>query len=676
MCFGIYRESEIMRARLFLLSLITIVSSVYCFAQEKVVPESVLEALRQQMKQLDTLRADYTVNATTYPSNNEIRYEVSYIKSGDKYNMPEYAYKDDEQVQEKRYVYDGIDIKFFEYTKKLNLKTGSVHPKSFNNVLSIQNNICGLSGFNIIRPDYEKNLDQNVYKNMGKEIIDGHECEKILSIMPYKPPQNAYIYHWIETGDDKYFLIKTVCLIEDDPDQLLYEKRYDYNYSDKYPIPRTIDYERFEIDNNGNRTPEYKKSIVVEDFEVNAPVAESEFVYFFPEGTIVNTTSASETLETIFDPNHANKTMPLQNVTEVNRPAQDNRTVFPVDVNCSGILLPVHINGKEFSFLLDTGATYTFLDTSLKEFLGAPTKTTTVETLGNPMVIQMFESPLIQIGPFNLPKGSDISCIDLSMSSMVDGKTINGVLGTDFIKNHVIQIDFDKGFVSFLREDEIDISSFDQEIEITYDRLGWPKIKGKIINQIDAEFVIDSGNNSSGSLNRETFEKLISLKNVKISETLVVTASGSKSFRLARVESLKIGNCEYKQSLFAEGSYCTLGLVFLSRHIVVFDFPKGKMYLKKSQKYDLTDEGDMSGLHLLRISGNTVVYSADKDSAAEKTGIISGDIIVKINGENAAGLEMSQIRKILKSGNEKKIPLTIERNSQLKEMTLVLEKKI
>jgi hypothetical protein len=46
-----------------------------------------------------------------------------------------------------------------------------------------------------------------------------------------------------------------------------------------------------------------------------------------------------------------------------------------------------------------------------------------------------------------------------------------------------------------------------------------------------------------------------------------------------------------------------------------------KMYLQKGQAFDKPDEIDMSGLHLWRFEGRSVVHSVDKSSPAEAAGI-------------------------------------------------------
>ncbi|MBN2182064.1 MAG: aspartyl protease family protein [Sedimentisphaerales bacterium] len=666
-----------MKARVFLFLLIIVSAAVFGAIGESSDPEQIIEALRRQMKELDTLRADYTVDTTTYPSNKVIQYKVSYVKSGDKFNMSEYAYDGAEQIGETRTVYDEIDIKVWNHTKKENRNVGAVHNKNMHDVLITRNDIRNLiTGFGLIRRQFEENLGNLVFRNLGTELLDGHKCIKIVMISPYKPPQKAYNYMWIETRNEKYYLMKYACYIEDDPNQLLYEKRYSYNYSDVYPCPRKIYYERFEIDNEGNRTPYYKLDAAIENFEVNVPVADSEFIYFFPEGTLIDTTSASIDIEKITDPNWPNLVNPPKNAAEVNQPARDDRTEFPIGGGCGAIVIPVNIYSREYLFVIDTGSSHTAFDSSLRDILGKPKRIVRAGSPAHPMVIQTFESPTIGIGSFSLPKGNEIACLDLSTASMADGRQISGIIGMDFLRNHVIQIDLDKGCFSFLEDDDIDSSSFGQKFDFVYNSLGLPQIKGRILGRIDIDFVIDCGNISTGDLDHETFEKLMEQKEVKTAETMASTAAGIQKSREMRISNLTIGPFEYKDLIFAESNGNILGLEFLSRHIATLDFPNRVMYLKKGKQFDKNDESGMSGLAVLRMSGQLVVHSIGQESPAEKAGFLAGDIILKIEGKEADNFDMGRLKQLFRSGHGRKITLTIERNGETKEMALVLEKKI
>jgi len=659
------------------LYLTLIVSSCVCGGTaQNSDPKQIIEGLRRQMKELETLKARYTVDTIFGLSGPHSQFKVSYIKSKDKYNMLEYRYDSGNQIEETRTVYDGIQVKLFHQIEKDNIKQGMTHPKDWHEILYSRNDIRSLAGFSLIKASYEKNLDQYTYKNIGTEIIDGNECVKTVAIMPYKPEQKAYIYYWIHLRDLKYYLMRIICLIDDKPDQLLYERRYKYAFLDTYPFPREIHYERYEIDDQGNRKPYYKSNVVVEDLQINVPVDDSEFVYFFPEGTVVNTLPATIDPNEIVDPNQPKGVKQRKIPFKAEEVVTDQRTEFPIGGGSGDILIPVKIGGQEYSFMMDTGSSHTMFDTSLRDKLGEPKRIIKADTSGNPVVAQTFQSPAFSVGPFNLNSGYEVLCLDLRILSLIDGKQISGVLGMDFLKHHVIQIDFDKGHLAFLRQVETNSASLGRDFEITFNQRGSTQIRGKILGQLDADFIIDSGNNSTGNLDSETFAVLLGKKNVQVSEALVSTPSGLVKQRQVRVGSLTIGPFKYRDLIFEEGNFNSLGLDFLSRHLVTFDFPKGRIYLKKGSQFNRIDEEDMSGLHLLRISGKTVVHSVDEASPAGNAGIIAGDIIVKVEGKEAQMYDMGQLRQIFKSEDGRSITITIQRDDDLKEVAFILKKKI
>ena len=75
------------------------------------------------------------------------------------------------------------------------------------------------------------------------------------------------------------------------------------------------------------------------------------------------------------------------------------------------------------------------------------------------------------------------------------------------------------------------------------------------------------------------------------------------------------------------------------------NFRKGKMFNK-------TEEEDMSGLHLRRVSNKTIIYSVDESSPAQKAGIRANDVILKIGDKNVKAYDMWDIREFLRSGNK------------------------
>jgi hypothetical protein len=342
------------------------------------------------------------------------------------------------------------------------------------------------------------------------------------------------------------------------------------------------------------------------------------------------------------------------------------------------ILLPVRFNDKEYLFMFDTGTSHTSFDLSLRDKLGKAKRIEKAYTLGGLMKAELFDAPDANLGPFNLKDSREVICVDLTMYSLAAGKTIGGFIGMNFLRNYVIQIDFDMGKLLFLEpiSRQEDAQDLGEELAIYYDSLGWPRIVANMPDGIKVGFIIDTGDDSTGVLDSRIFEAMISKRQIKTCETLAATGAGAIRQREARIGNLSIGSFEYQNLIFAEAITCSLGLPFLSRHKVTFDFPNGRVYFKKGREFNKIDETDMSGLHLLRISGKTVVYSVDEDSPAHRAGIRANDIILRVENKDASEYGMWKLRRLLMSGDKKKVMITIKRADEVKEVSFLLKKKI
>ena len=340
------------------------------------------------------------------------------------------------------------------------------------------------------------------------------------------------------------------------------------------------------------------------------------------------------------------------------------------------ILLPVRFKDKEYLFCLDTGSSHTVFDTSLERELGNAKRIERMITLGNPIMAEVFDAPEAFLGPLNLQDCGEVTCIDLKMLSLVVGKKISGAIGMNFLKKYIVQIDFDKGTLSFLQPAEGQHSHWGKELAINYDSLGWPHITCNILDGIKVDFMIDTGYNTTGALDRKIFEQILSEKELKTSEMLFATASGVIRKREMRIDSLSVRSFEYQDLIFDEANWSCLGLSFLSRHIVTFDFPNSRIYLEKGKGFKKIDETDMSGLHLLRISNKTVVYSVDEGSPAQKAGIRAKDTILKVGNKDANTYDILELRRFLMSGDRHKITMTIKRGDDVKEVSFLLKKKM
>jgi len=352
------------------------------------------------------------------------------------------------------------------------------------------------------------------------------------------------------------------------------------------------------------------------------------------------------------------------------------KTEFTFTRGETPIHLPVVFKGKEYFFILDTGSSHIVFDVSFKHELGRAKRLVEGKTTSNTIVIQAFDALPAFVGPFSIQDCGEVTCLNLKMLSLITGKKISGVIGMNFLRKYVLQIDFDNGRLLFLKATKEKNSDWGEEFIISYNPLGLPQITGNVLDGIKVDFTIDTGLNTTGTLDRKIFKEILSKENLRTSETVAVTSSGVVRSRVARVDSLSIGSFGYQDLIFGEDGVNNLGLDFLSRHLVTFDFPNNRIYFKKGREFAKVDESDMSGLHLLRVSNETVVHSVDRGSPAAEAGIIAGDVILKVGGKNANAYEMWELRRLLRFEDKHNIIATIKRDDDGKEVSFLLKKKI
>jgi C-terminal processing protease CtpA/Prc len=99
-------------------------------------------------------------------------------------------------------------------------------------------------------------------------------------------------------------------------------------------------------------------------------------------------------------------------------------------------------------------------------------------------------------------------------------------------------------------------------------------------------------------------------------------------------------------------------------------------YLQPGKQFGVKDDADMSGLHLLRRDGVTIVHAVDEGSPAMLAGIKSGDSVVSIDGEACRDMNMKQIRQMLKTGDGDKVYLEVQRRRTSVKCEFILRRSL
>ena len=374
---------------------------------------------------------------------------------------------------------------------------------------------------------------------------------------------------------------------------------------------------------------------------------------------------------------------------------------FNISKDAKAILLPVEFEGNEYLFELDTGSSHTLFDVSLKDKLGKPTKIVRGKTPGGLMKFALYSAPQAYLGPLNLKDCQTVTVTNLERTSSAWDKKIHGIIGMNFLKKYVVRIDFDKGMVSFLKSTNDSIFSFPgrqknehpewgQEIAIKYKQFpSIPYISASIDgNKVD--FLIDSGlkhhmdnepvNHLRGWLESKIFKKVALKVQFENKQNILFTAQGkapSDFIESIITGSFSIGSFEYKDVIFDQSDESYLGMPFLSRHLITFDFPNNKMYLKQGKYFDEESPAYVllkdAGFSVRRRDKNIFVSSVEPNSTAFKKEIKKNDIILKVDDLNVSSYGLVEFIEFLSKLHKKKnenITFTVRRGNQIKHKSL------
>lgn len=253
---------------------------------------------------------------------------------------------------------------------------------------------------------------------------------------------------------------------------------------------------------------------------------------------------------------------------------------FPIDIEGGSILLPVNVNGENYKFVLDTGCSHVILDISLKHDLGKQVTEGEGSSIFGPerSQLDLFEGPkVLRMGSINII--GDVGCKDLKQFDFKSD--YKGIVGMSVLKYFTIQLDFDEGKITFLEIAEGQKLPLGHQISLFY-KYGniIPHVRARIFDDINVEFMIDTGLPASGFLQDRIFEEVLLEEGAVLLDAYVEVPSGRNPLRAIAAD-LSIEGLRYKNIGLFEQQHSSLGMDFLERHsVVVFDFPHNRLYLQ------------------------------------------------------------------------------------------------
>jgi Aspartyl protease len=233
-------------------------------------------------------------------------------------------------------------------------------------------------------------------------------------------------------------------------------------------------------------------------------------------------------------------------------------------------------DGEEMLFMVDTGSPFTLLDKSLKSKLGKRRDTKPISFPGGGHEeAGLFAAPKLYWGNTRLMTGNFVAVHDFNAHSSRTNASVMGVLGMDCLRYYCLQLDFEAEKIRFLNSDQKATAELGRAFPVTFFRGFYPHVQRANFVGNNTNLLIDVGCNVDGMVDTSAIHGLA----VFFSEQ----DWGGETYT-----NLIVG---------AVGHANALGLRFLARHLVTFDFPKSTMYLKQRNIGPLAGDHSLKGSH-------------------------------------------------------------------------------
>ena len=315
-------------------------------------------------------------------------------------------------------------------------------------------------------------------------------------------------------------------------------------------------------------------------------------------------------------------------------------------------LIKVKCFDTEQTFAFHANAALSCFDETLQPRLGDPISETTMHGPQGDVKLPLYRTPEISLGRTRLP-GHRAACRELNTLSEVLGQPVTGVLGIEAMEPFVVELDLVGKRLRLRAHVPARIVEQSECFELRRTNRGWV-VMGEVADGEPVEFSFNTGTSGGITLSPPIFDRLRTSGAVTDCVGLLYQSTGGRIVsQEGLLRRIALGRFKHVDLSVARSDTCGLGCQYLRRYILVFDFPRKRLYLRPSSDFDLPQpKGDRSGLWILRRGEATVVCDCMPDSPASEAGFAKDDHVLQINGEPVARLSLQTIRNRLRNEGE------------------------
>jgi Aspartyl protease len=364
---------------------------------------------------------------------------------------------------------------------------------------------------------------------------------------------------------------------------------------------------------------------------------------------------------------------------------------IPFELINRHITLPVSVNGsKPLTFLLDTGDKYALVDLDRARELSLTFgQSVDVGGVGTERLAGSFlNGATFQVAGNRDLSGPVVLAIPLKRLAARLGHEFDGILGADFIKTFVVEIDYESRTLRLHAPETFAYEGKGESIPIRLNAIGHPLIEAEVTpiggTPLKGSFVLDIGSGAALALMSPfVAEHHLPGSDVKTIPAMGVSGAGGEAGgRFGRVASLRIGRVTLSKpvTLFSEdktGAFANpalagnIGYDVLRRFRIFLDYSHNRVILEPTSLVEtpfdrpstgMVIEADTADFHSFKVTGVL------DPSPASEAGVHTGDVVTAVDDRPAADLTLTSMMELF----EKPVPrkVTIRRGTEALTVTL------
>jgi hypothetical protein len=367
---------------------------------------------------------------------------------------------------------------------------------------------------------------------------------------------------------------------------------------------------------------------------------------------------------------------------------------IPFELSNNLVLLQTQVNDSQpLWFIFDTGANSSIIDAQMAMRLKLQAKGRAKGSASGGAI----EAEIIPGNSLSVPGvrvfNQTLAALPIDGISPLLGRPIAGIIGYDFIKQFVVEVDYDAKVINLYAPASYKYSGSGDIVPIKFINkkpFVSARIKLEGRDAVEGTFMIDTGANEAVTVNSPFVRAHLLLKSLtKIRQANLGGLGGAAKSITARAEHIQLGRFVISKPLVsfsqaAKGSDAlanyagTLGGEIFRRFTVIIDYSRRTIILEPNAHLSESVEEDMSGIELAADGEDfktLVVNEVAADSPAAEAGLKEEDELVTIDSRPVAEFGLDKIRQMFRQEGKEYL-LGIKRGEQTLQVKIKLRRQI